>query len=362
MADIDRLPDTARIEQEASEWIARLNADDVSAEDRSRFDSWRRAHFLHGRVYDELSATWRAYTSAGPLVRAVSFGQLMNEAAEARRPQRRRVWPAAAMVAAVAAAIAWYTAPAPREVFATAIGEQASVSLPDGSTMQLNSNSLALIDYSRGARIVRLERGEGFFRVIHNTAHPFWVVSGSSWVRAVGTAFDVNHAEDRLSVIVSEGSIEVGKQGVSRDRAPTDKALTQLPILFAVAGQEVEVDGSATIVRTLSAADIARTEAWRSGVVYFENQPLKDVVAELSRYTSLKLSVDDAKLQQTPVGGTFRANSGGVETFLRMLKDGLRLKIRREAGHVYIERANESETTPRGRNRRKSPARSSGSA
>ena len=56
MLKVHRLPDMDRIEREASEWIARLNADDVSTGDRVRFDEWRDAHSLHARTYDELAA------------------------------------------------------------------------------------------------------------------------------------------------------------------------------------------------------------------------------------------------------------------------------------------------------------------
>lgn len=51
-------------EREASEWIARLNADDISPDDRVRFEAWRKLHPRHARAYDELSATWRELTAA----------------------------------------------------------------------------------------------------------------------------------------------------------------------------------------------------------------------------------------------------------------------------------------------------------
>ena len=86
-------PVLAKIEREASEWIARLNADDASADDRARFEAWRGRHPLNARAYEELSATLQRFVSAGPLVRAVSFAQSMNEAAAGTAPQpemRRR--------------------------------------------------------------------------------------------------------------------------------------------------------------------------------------------------------------------------------------------------------------------------------
>src|SRR5690348_17177129 len=100
MTEVRRFPDMDQIEREASQWIAVLNGDDVSADDRLRFQAWRKAHSLHDRTYRELSRTWAEFTAAGPLVRAVSFGHEMNDAAKPRHP-RLRWWYAAACTVAV---------------------------------------------------------------------------------------------------------------------------------------------------------------------------------------------------------------------------------------------------------------------
>ena len=44
MGDIHRLPDLAKTEREAADWFARMNADDVTADDRSRFEAWLQAN------------------------------------------------------------------------------------------------------------------------------------------------------------------------------------------------------------------------------------------------------------------------------------------------------------------------------
>lgn len=337
MAEVRRLPDTDLIEREASEWIARLNADEVSVQDRARFESWRGQHSLHARTFDELSVTWRAFTNIGPVVRAVSLGQSMHAAARAGLP-RRRWLRAAAAVAFVAAGLVWFIVPRPSgHNFETAIGEHTAMSLPDGSILELNSNSLVRVDYSEHARVIHLERGEGFFKVAHDTARPFWVVGGGSWVRAVGTAFNVNMRGDGVRVTVNEGTVKVGAVGLNGgESTPSDEALAKAPMSVVTAGQAVDMYVSGP-VRTLRAADIERTEAWRSGTVYFENLPLNEVVEDLGRYTALQLVVEDERLRQLPVGGSFHANPQGAEDFLKMLKDGFGLSIRREGGRVYIE-------------------------
>lgn len=82
MAEAHRLPDTDHVEREASKWIARLNADDVSDDDRAHCDAWRGAHPGHARTYDAMCETWGRFTASGPLVRAVAFGESLSEAAQ----------------------------------------------------------------------------------------------------------------------------------------------------------------------------------------------------------------------------------------------------------------------------------------
>src|SRR5215469_11461544 len=89
MADIHRLPDERRVLKEAAEWMARLQADDVTGEDREGFDAWRRAHPLHRRTFDELAGTWDRLATARPLMNVVAFGQSMN--ATAARVEADRV-------------------------------------------------------------------------------------------------------------------------------------------------------------------------------------------------------------------------------------------------------------------------------
>src|SRR5437016_3238083 len=284
MADVHRLPDVSKVEREASEWIARLNADDVSADDRARFEVWRVAHPLHARAYDELSATWQQFTAAGPLIRAVSFAQSMNEAATVRAPRRRWALAVAATAAVgVVAALGWlyFDRLRPNTSFTTAIGEHATISLPDGSVLELNSNSRARVDYSERSRVIRLHRGEGFFKVAHDPHRPFWVVGGGSWVRAVGTAFNVYVRPMDVRVTVSEGTVKVGSVDTLVDKVPSDDALGKAPTSVLTAGQQADLRGAATATRQLSPAELARSVAWREGTVYFENQPLSDVVEEL---------------------------------------------------------------------------------
>jgi transmembrane sensor len=337
MSDIHRLPDPDRIEQEAGDWIARLSADDVSDEDRAHFAAWRAAHPSHARVYDAMAAAWRAFTAAGSVVRAVSFGESMNQATRPARPRLR--WLAASLAAAALLAgvtFLYLMHGLPGTAFQTAVGEHASISLPDGTRVELNSDSRVQVDYSERIRVIRLDRGEAFFKVFHDPSRPFWVYAGGSWVRDIGTAFNVYLRPDDVRVTVSQGTVEVGSAGSSLDAPRIDARSAMASVLEA--GQQADLTDGTTTIRSLPRAEIERLLAWRHGKLSFVKQPLGDVIREMSRYTTFEIVVDDEQLRRLPIGGTFDASPQGVETLVSMLKDGLRLRVRRERGRVYIER------------------------
>jgi transmembrane sensor len=338
MGDVHLLTSTADTERQASAWFARMNADDVTADDRTRFEAWLNAHSRNAKAYEELSATWQELVKSGPLVRAVNFGQVMNAASAPPAPRRR--WAVAAVAACVGALVfggVWNLYKQKEETrFQTAIGEQAAVALPDGSSFDLNTDSRIRVDYSQRRRVIRLERGEAFFKVAHDTQRPFWVRAGDYWVRAVGTAFNVYLRPTGVEVTVSEGTVKV-VNATANEPPPSDAAITGFAAAVT-AGEQADVHDRAQVIHELDSTQISRLLAWRKSSLYFQDQPLGEVVNEMMRYTTLKIEFDDDALRSLPVGGTFRTSPDGVEALLTMLQDGFGTTIRRDdQGHVHIE-------------------------
>jgi len=288
-----------------------------------------------------MAASFARFVAAGPWVRAVSFGHSMQTASRVGRT-RWGLSATAASLLALTLAVWWYLAqpvPDTDTRFQTAIGEHASVALPDSSTLSLNSNSLARVEYSARARIIHLERGEAFFEVQHDTQRPFWVVAGHSWVRAVGTAFNVYVRPSDVQVTVSEGTVKVAALPEALSNAPSDQALATVATSIVTAGEQVQVRSAGAALRALAPAELTRSIAWRTGALNFEHAPLEQVVDELSRYSTVKIVIQDPALRQFPVGGTFEANGQGVEALLVMLQEGLGLKVDREGDErATIER------------------------
>src|ERR1700675_959301 len=338
MGEVHRLPSIDDTEREAGDWFARMNADEVTAEDRARFEAWVGAHPGNAKVYAEMSKTWQELVTSGPLVRAVYFGQVMNAAsAPAAMRGRWAVAAVAASIGAIALGIGWHLYQQKEETrFQTAIGEQAAVALPDGSSFDLNNDSRIQLDYSQRQRVIRLERGEAFFKVAHDTQRPFWVHAGNAWVRAVGTAFNVYIRPTGGEGTVSEGTVKV-VNAAPNESPPSDAAIGS-SAAAVTAGEQADVRGRAEGIHELNLGQLKHLLSWRNSSLYFQDQPLGDVINELMRYTTQKIELDDEALRQLPVGGTFRTSPDGVEALLALLHDGFGTTIRRDGhGHVYIE-------------------------
>jgi transmembrane sensor len=93
--------------------------------------------------------------------------------------------------------------------YTTVIGEQRSVRLEDGSTVDLNSLSKVRVRFSEHRRDVELLEGQALFHVAKDAWRPFVVAIGNTQVRAVGTQFDVYRKNSGTVVTVLEGRVAV---------------------------------------------------------------------------------------------------------------------------------------------------------
>ena len=191
---------------------------------------------------------------------------------------------------------AWYAVEQRHtEVYSTHIGEFHRVTLEDGSTIALNTDSEVRVHYSSRYRHVDLTRGEALFQVAKNKEKPFDVEAGSTTVRAVGTAFSVRLHEagtnERVDVVVSEGRIAINPPST-----PTYPA-----------GSVATVRNGRVNAATLDGEDITSRLAWTTGRLMFQGEKLSDVVDEINRYNLRKLQISDPDIEGLRIGGTFQA-------------------------------------------------------
>ena len=138
-----------------------------------------------------------------------------------QKPHRTRLALYAGLAASFVAGIilCWFLAVAPLSdeasrmvAFHTDPGQRASLTLPDGTSVELNSGSTLEYPavFARGERRVRVE-GEAMFDVAKVADKPFYVETFAYDVKVLGTRFNVESDEDRgvFSTALMEGSVAI---------------------------------------------------------------------------------------------------------------------------------------------------------
>ena len=94
-----------------------------------------------------------------------------------------------ALVAVVGIAVEQlYQQPADR-IYSTEVGGQAILKFADRTQIALDTDSVVRVRMTSDQRTVWLEKGEAYFRVAHDAAHPFSVIVGNHRVTDLGTEF-----------------------------------------------------------------------------------------------------------------------------------------------------------------------------
>ena len=223
----------------------------------------------------------------------------------------------------------------------TRIGQQSTVLLPDGSEVTLNTNSRIELVYSEDSREIVLLRGEGHFKVAKDASRPFRVHLNGGVVEAVGTAFTVQQSsQDVLEITVIEGVVNftrteppaataaVARPAISVSALQQDNVDDLLQPISLQVGDSVQVnelDGS-LVRQTLEPEELVSRLAWRDGMLLFEGDSLEDVIRELSRYTSIRIDVDE-EVRNIEVLGYFR--TGDIEGILLTMEDTFNIRVDR---------------------------------
>jgi len=217
-------------------------------------------------------------------------------------------------VAAIALAVAtlWWANPAiERTSLATRIGEHAEWSLRDGTRIQLNTNTVAVLENRLRGRWLRLEQGEAMVSVAHGW-RSFVVTAGETEVRDIGTVFNVRRDAGRVDVAVTEGVVEVKGR-------PDDVPLR------LTGGQTLAVqDGLSGPIATLPGGALA----WTSGRLVFDGTPLREAIAQMQRYRRAPIRLRDTRAGNLRLSGEYATAS--IDTLLDALSDVLPVRVRRQ--------------------------------
>lgn len=172
-------------------------------------------------------------------------------------------------------------------------GQKLRFQLPDGTRIALNSDSeFSYQEPFRNNRHVSL-KGEAFFDVAKDSAHPFTVEAGDIRTKVVGTSFNVRSygSEKEKAVSVVTGKVEVS------DTSGNHCSLR--PNLQGVFNST----SNQLLIQPFSPSKIIH---WKDGVLFFEKTPMQDVFIELERWYGVEFTLDSKKILQGSYTGTYK--------------------------------------------------------
>jgi transmembrane sensor len=353
-AFFDREP--TPLEQAALDWVVRVERG-LAADQERELAGWLAAHPRHRELFAEFGGTWtlmgRVAGEAPAGVSGVSVAERSSSetlafdsssstpAVPVALWRRRAFWmPVAAAAAIAIAGVSWRPQPAAQGVvMATEVGVSREMALPDGSSVELNTNSTVVTSFTATERRVRLEKGEAYFQVAKDAARPFVVDAAGVGVRAVGTAFNVRVHATAIEVLVTEGTVRVGSAPlVANARNPALEVGAGERVFVPIGASDAPVATAATSsgVARVPADEVQRRLAWQGRRLDCSDTPLSEMVAEFNRYNRHQLAVPDAALAAMRFGGSFRPDDR--EGFVRMLRDNFGI-LAEERGELTVLRA-----------------------
>lgn len=168
-------------------------------------------------------------------------------------------------------------------------GHRTEAVLTDGTEICLNSGSrLDILSSGDGERRVRLA-GEAYLDVAHDDARPFVVETSRMEVRVLGTSFDVSTYGDVHSVVLVEGSVEVGSlESQERNIIEPDQMYTY--------------DGNTGLSR-VEQVDAESLTTWKDGYLDIRNMTVQELFIQLERYYGVRIVCNDIPETQLTMSG-----------------------------------------------------------
>ncbi|MDE0854191.1 MAG: FecR domain-containing protein [Nevskia sp.] len=318
----------------AWEWVLRLQDEAVSQDDLAEWLRWYEADEQHKEAFDDMQSFWqqidRVTEEPNPLSADLWLGPLAMSKATAAQllapevepglgsrvkrvfsrlfPSPRVLsWAGPGLAFALCVAVALrllqpttHPVEVPATVPAPPIAQETT--LPDGSHVELAPKTSVAVQYTDQQRLLDLQGGEAYFTVAHNRERPFIVQVGKLRVRAVGTAFNVRSAGERVVVTVAEGTVDVYPAVQSlKGQSPRSVIGPMVGAVRVTAGSEVAWTASGPVVALVNPANAL---GWREGQLEYLNEPLASAIADINRYSSRPIIIRDQAVGKIVFSGT----------------------------------------------------------
>ena len=172
--------------------------------------------------------------------------------------------------------------------------------------------------------MVYLESGEAYFKVTKNKHAPFMVNLNGMQVEVLGTSFNINSFNQKISTTLVEGSIRVNRKGK--------------PPVLQVPGEQSNFDPLTGDI-TKSEVDIYPFTSWKDGWLVFNDNSIGEVMEQVGRWYDYRISFESQELKALRFGGKLR-KSKKITDVLNVIERSNELKCRISGQTVYIQHKN----------------------
>ncbi len=328
--------------ERAAAYQSRIAGGEMTQADWQELEVWIREDPEHLEVMKSMGGIGQSLAALGRIVEAdvvpdriaglMPMLEDAHEVSKSSRAQRIRwqSWPlaiAATLVVAISVFFVYggkQVPPPVSTIHETAVAERRTVTLEDGSTVELNADTRIVAALHENARRLVLESGEIFVDVVPDAARPFHVEAGDHVVTVTGTAFNVHFRQGPARVTVDEGSVTV---------APTSPD-PSAPAIDLRAGQAVVLDGVSEPV-DLGPDELRRRSAWRDGWLHFDDERLDTVASELRPYIEKRIVLGSRRAGELTVAGSF--NVDNADALLEALESVLPITVTQKNELIVIE-------------------------
>ncbi len=208
----------------------------------------------------------------------------------------------------------------------TGKAERASITLPDGSIVSLNTESrLGYLpkSYNKKERQVNFS-GEGYFQVSQNKEVPFLIQSKGLQVKVLGTVFNLSVRETSRS---AELALEEGSVWLASTTSKQSVTLRE--------NQKAVVDYLTGRITVTTDEYVKDASAWRRGDMVFRRTPLSQVIRTIEDNYNVTITIDFKERSTDPFTGTLPVNN--LNEVLEVLEQSYHLKTTIDGKEVVLK-------------------------
>jgi ferric-dicitrate binding protein FerR (iron transport regulator) len=219
-------------------------------------------------------------------------------------------------------------------------GKPEMKTLPDGSVVWINAGTKIHYKAGQNTRDVYLE-GEAYFKVKHDTEHPFVVHAGNISVKALGTEFNVlaYPGEDHVETTLIKGKVQVTMEEKPDQKiilAPNEKLTVVNKRVFKDTAVQKEISYEVKPLAVLPALKEVEEVAWMQDKLAFQHEPFYDLSKRMERRYNVHIVFYSESLKREALSGVFENES--IQKALRILQMTTPFQYRMKGDSIFLSR------------------------